>query len=115
MDAVLEYLTQNPLIALAFLVVAVAIVFTVAKKLFKAAVVLLVVFLVAGGTVFHISRQEVMDAGSKVWEEGKELGKDVIKKGTKAVKEQLATPDTMRPTGTPDTLKPSRRKHRSGK
>jgi hypothetical protein len=113
MDAVLDYLRQNPLIALALLIVAVAIVLTLVKKLFKVAVVLLVVFLVAGGTVFQVSKQDVLDAGEKALREGKKLGREAVEKGREVYREQIAPSDTARPLGTPDTLRPDRAKRRA--
>jgi hypothetical protein len=83
MQPFLDFLRQNPLIALALVIIAVAVLFTVMKKLFKVALLLLVVLLIAGGTIFGISRQQVESAGRKAMEEGKELyhlGKDALEK-----------------------------------
>jgi hypothetical protein len=68
MTPLLDFLQQNPLVTAALVIVVLGIVLSVLKKLFKIALILIVIFLIAGGTVFHMSQKEVVEKGRQLLE-----------------------------------------------
>ena len=87
MNFAMEYLSAHPLIAVGLGIIAGFIVFSLVKKLFKFAVVLIIVFLVAGGGILHVSRKEVE-------EKGKTLLNDARKKVNGVMDEYLPAEKT---------------------
>jgi hypothetical protein len=74
----IDFLQENPLVAVALVIVVLLIVLSVMKKLFKIALVLIVIFLIAGGTVFHISQREIADKGKELLQKAGETAKEKI-------------------------------------
>ncbi len=66
MNILIDFLLAHPLIGLILVVLLVCVLVFVLRKLFKIAVLLAVVFLIAGGTVFHISHREVAQKGKEL-------------------------------------------------
>ena len=77
MNHVLDFLQNNPLVTAALVIIVLGIVLTVVKKLFKIALILIVIFLIGGGTVFHMSQKDVVDKGKELLEK---VGETVNKK-----------------------------------
>lgn len=95
MTHVLDFLQQNPLVTAALVIVVLGIVLSVLKKLFKIALILILVFLIAGGTVFHISQQEVVDKGKELLEKVGRTVNEKVKELADSTKERILKDTTL--------------------
>jgi hypothetical protein len=88
-DALTQFLSDNPLVAAALLVVTVAFVISIMKKLFKFALIAGLVLLLSGGAVYHFAREQFEKHGGKALESGKELLEEGARDVKRAVEEKL--------------------------
>jgi hypothetical protein len=95
MTPLLDFLHENPLVTAALVIVALGIVLTVLKKLFKIALILILVFLIAGGTVFHLSQRDVVNKGRELLEKVGKTVNDKVKEYADSAKSQILK-DTMK-------------------
>jgi hypothetical protein len=85
MDTVTAFLSDNPLIALALGILAIVLVLSVLKKLFKLALIIGIVLLLSGGTVYHFAKKQVDTRGRELLLKGKEL----LREGAERVEKRL--------------------------
>ena len=95
MTQVLDFLQQNPLVTAALILVVLGIVLTVLKKLFKIALVLILMFLIGGGTVFHMSQREVVDKGKELLEKVGKAVNEKVKELADSTKERIMQDTTL--------------------
>jgi uncharacterized membrane protein required for colicin V production len=96
MEAVLAYLTSHPIVAAACVVVAGILVFALAKRLFKLALLLVVVFALGGGTIFQKAKDAWNERGKDMFEKaGKTVEREVRKK-ISDIGEAMRTGDSTR-------------------
>jgi uncharacterized membrane protein YraQ (UPF0718 family) len=66
MKILIDFLRANPMIGLIFVVLFVFVLVFILKKLFKLALILGLIFLVASGALFHISHLEFAKKGKEL-------------------------------------------------
>lgn len=86
MDAVTNFLSANPLIALALAILAIILVLSVLKKLFKLALIIGIILLLSGGTVYHFAKEQMDTRGRELLQQGKQL----LREGAERVEKHLA-------------------------
>jgi hypothetical protein len=89
MSHVIHFLQANPLVTAALVIVVLGIVLSVLKKLFKIALILILIFLIAGGTVFHMSQKDVMDKGRELLEKVGNTVNEKVKEFADSAKQQI--------------------------
>lgn len=89
MRALLTWLSAHPLVAIALVLVLIAAIASLVKKLVKVALVLLVIFAIGGGTVFNISQQELADTGQKLLEKAGGAGRELLEDAGTAVEKEV--------------------------
>ena len=65
MKILIEFLRANPVVGLILAILLVCIVIFIMKKVFKIALILVLIFLVASGTLFRISHLQVAKKGEE--------------------------------------------------
>ena len=85
MRAISDFLSANPLIALALAILAIVLIFSIFKKLFKIAIIIAIILLLGGGTVYHFARKQFDTRGRELLHKGKEL----LRAGTEKVEETI--------------------------
>ena len=107
----IQYVSQHPLLLTLLVGVAVGIIFSIFKKLLKAAIVLLVIFIAASALFYHFADKEWAKKGKEILEsttkKAEEVvnseGKKLLEKGLHSLKDSAKTEA--------DTLpKPTRKK-----
>ncbi len=88
-EALTQFLSENPLVSAALLVVAAAFVISIIKKLFKFALLAGLVLLLSGGAVYHFAREQFVKHGGEVLESGKELLEEGARDVKRTVEEKL--------------------------
>ena len=86
MDAITNFLSANPLIALALAILAIILVLSVLKKLFKLALIIGIILLLSGGTVYHFAKEQVDTRGRELLQQGKQL----LREGAETVEKRFA-------------------------
>ncbi len=89
MRALFTWLSAHPLVALALVLLLVAAIATLVKKLVKVALVLLIIFAIGGGTVFNISQQDLTDTSQKLLEKAGDAGKDLLEDAGRSVEKEV--------------------------
>lgn len=111
MTQVLDFLHENPLVTAALVIVVLGIILTVLKKLFKIALILIIIFLIAGGTVFHMSQKEVVEKGRELLEKVGKTVNERVKELADSTKTRLIGDTIFDGTNKPE--KPVRKKHKT--
>jgi len=86
MDKWIDYLSANPVIALALAVVLVLFIFMVFRKLIKWALISFVILAVAGGVSYNeAQKSDLMKRGEKILKESERILNDSEKSANKAI------------------------------
>ncbi|MDH7515586.1 MAG: hypothetical protein QHI48_06915 [Bacteroidota bacterium] len=81
LDSIVQFLTDNPLVAIILAVLVIALVAALLKRVFKAAVIIFAILLLSSGTVYHFAERQLEEKGKTLIESGKK----VLKKGVKEI------------------------------
>lgn len=109
MDAIVAYLKANPIVVAALVIAVAILLYAIIKKFFKLAVLVAIVFLLGGGTVYkfavdkweHGGRQLLEKAGKKV---ETEFQKTVHEIGEAVRTSDSAAPDQKRTAAVQDSI-----------
>jgi hypothetical protein len=92
MSEITSFLSANPLIALALVILLIIFILSVLKKLFKIALVIGIILLLAGGTVNHFARKQFDAHGKELLDRGKALLREGKEKIEKTITDELSSP-----------------------
>ena len=110
MPHVIDFLQENPLVTAALVIIVLGIVLSVLKKLFKIALILIIIFLIAGGTVFHMSQKDVVEKGRELLEKVGKTVNEKVKEFADTAKQQIVDDTIFNEKNQPKT--PDRKKSR---